>query len=130
MSQILQIQAETRDLFAALDRYVEVAERHTRAAARETSEHLVRGARARARRGKTGRLQEGIRLADDYTRVGYVVTSTRDPQPNVPIWQQFGTRYAVAHPYFYQEVEIERLPHAERVRDALRDAAEEVGLGD
>lgn len=139
----LQVETDATGLLRALDRLgAELVERHTKPACKVTAERIQAGARARVAR-KTGRTAAGISVEESRDQLGYVVLpfdadfelalirAGNDQQPaNLPIWLEFGTKYMSPRPYFFAAVELERVGHDRRIREAIQDAIDENGLGD
>lgn len=145
MSDFFQADAntpETAALIAALDRLPDVMqERHTKPAAKVTADNIAREARARVRR-RTGRTAAGITVEESHDGQGYVVlpfneqfelaiiSAGNDQQPeNLPIWLEFGTRFMTARPYFFASARLEEGAHDRRMRQAIQNAIDDVGLG-
>ena len=139
----LRVEADTTALLAALDRLsADVVARHTKPACKVTAERIQAGARARVAR-RTGRTAAGITVDESYDKQGYVVLpfnaafelaligAGNDQQPeNLPLWLEFGTSRMTKRPYFFAAVELERDPHDRRIRAAIQDAIDDVGLGE
>jgi hypothetical protein len=110
-------------------------------ASHETADAIAREAAARLRRqlgpDATGKTEAGIVVRPAYDGNGYVVISSRDPFPNLPLWIEKGTsrgrpgsHASAARPYFYVSAQIEAGAHERRIEAALRSAITVSGLGD
>lgn len=136
--QMLTIDVDAASLLRALNTLGPEAAKHLKAAAKETAEAIATEARSRARRfRKTGYTEEGISVEELHSGDGYVVwpwkrgrpihqNAKGQPAKNVPIWLEFGTKYASKQPYFFVAAEMEKGPHMRRVAIALTDAIDEV----
>lgn len=139
----LVIDVDTAPLLAALDRLAsEVVLRHTKAAALVTANRIQAEARARVAR-RTGLTAQGITVYPTRDGQGYVVMPFNDAlereriaagydqtAENLPIWLEFGTKFMAPQPYFFASAKLEENAHDRRMRQAIQDAIDEVGLGE
>jgi hypothetical protein len=142
MAGEVQFQLDTAPLIAALAAFPEACQRHCTEAARVTAELIVAEAKSRLSR-QLGQYSTGATLAGITARpygagtffAGYEVASEREPQPNLPLWLEKGTKPAPRHrataakPYFYVAAELEVAPYLDRLTDAIQAAIDEQGLG-
>jgi hypothetical protein len=143
MADKLTIDVDTRALVAAMDRLGASAIQHTKRAAKATADRIVVEARARVRR-RTGVTAASIHAEETRNGDGWVVLpwdegfarslaeSGNNDRVNfsLPGWIEFGTDHMPARPYFFAAARMEEGTHDRRMRQAIVDAIEEVGLGD
>jgi len=122
MPPLLKIDIETSRTIAAMERLGDEIEKETRPVAKATADSIAAEARRRAPRGETGALIEGIRVEDSFYDNGYVVLTTRQQMPSLPIWLEYGTTRMDERPYFYAAAELEASGHDRRMRAAIQDA--------
>lgn len=139
MADGMRIEMDSAAVVAALLRLGPAAEPYIDQAAKETSDAIVAEARGRLQRqlrGGSGATLAGIEItrAD---RGGFLVGSSRDQFPNLPLWIEKGTNKGkpgshtqAARPYFYASAELEEGPHFERIGRALERALDDLGLGE
>ena len=140
---LFEIDVDTSGLFRAMDQAVAAIERRTKAAAKDTADRVERNAKQRVARA-TGATAEGIHVEETYDGTGYVVlawdqalaakawgagATTREYNIGKPQWLEFGTVHMSARPFFFVSAEIEAAGHDRRMREAIADGIEEVGLG-
>jgi len=142
MADGLIVEVDADALLAAIARLGPRAEAAVDEAALETSEAIVREAKSRLQR-QLGSQSTGLTLAgiqiERADLGGFLVGSSREPFPNLPLWIEKGTKYGVRNgnaggnmrprPYFYASAELEEGPHHRRVSDALQNAIDDEGLG-
>jgi hypothetical protein len=121
----------------------ETSQKLTKDACLVTANNVQREARSRLARqlgpNRTGAMEAGVVVRDDYTQVGYVVMSIRrDAREmyNLPIWIENGTKLGKAHshasaprPFFWPSVRLEISAHERRLSDAMQEAITAEGLG-
>jgi hypothetical protein len=110
-------------------------ERFTMAAAKETADNIVREAQGRVARA-TGETARGIHAEVTHDGKGYVVLDTNRRMPNLPLWLEFGTQQgkpgshsSLARPFFFSSAYLEAGAHDRRMREAVQNAIDSVGLG-
>lgn len=140
MSDSVTVDIDVAALIAALAALGDKAQPYVNDAAHETGDAIVQEAQARLHRqlgpDATGKTEAGImsRPADD--GLGYIVSATREPLPNLPWWLERGTKKGkgthanVARPFFYVSALLEESPHLRRIADAVQQAIDDQGLGD
>lgn len=148
MADGLVVEVDADDMIAAVSRIGnERAELAVDRAALATSEAIVREARSRLQRqlgpNATGKTVAGIEI-DRADRGGFIVGSSRQPFPNLPLWLERGTKKGTrvtrgrarsggnmkARPYFYESAELEEQPHLRRVAEELQREIDAEGLGE
>lgn len=129
MSKLLTIDVDTRALMDAIDRFPALVEKHVLIAAERTAQNVAREARNRVARA-TGETARGIGVEVAKRGPGYVVFADRPDEPGLPGWLEFGTKKMAAQPFLFVSARLEEGPHDRRMRDAIRDAISEGGLGD
>lgn len=136
----IEVDVNTADILAAIARLGPAAEAAVDAAALETATAIVREAKGRLQRqlsgSSSGLTLEGIQI-ERADRGGFIVGSSRNPFPNLPLWIEKGTKKGKprshAHaprPYFYDSAELEEGPHLRRVSEAVQQAIDQEGLGE
>lgn len=125
MASLLTVDVDASRVLAAFDRLGAVAERHVRAAAKETAERIQTEALARVAR-RSGRTAEGIAVELAQVGVGYVVAARRQQMPDLPAWLEFGTKFMTARAFFFAPARLEEGPHLRRLAEALQAALDEV----
>lgn len=133
----MTITVDNQALLAAMSALSEtVLESFTKPAAKITADNVRAEAQRRVLRA-TGETAEGITVSESRDGHGYVVESDNARMPNLPIWIEFGTKQgkagshsAPAHPYIFAAAELEQGAHDRRMREAVQDAIDSVGLGD
>lgn len=146
---MFKIEVDTRALLAALDKLGDRVAARVKAAAKVSAESIAREARARVAR-HTGQTAKDIHVAESHDKTGYVVLpyppfteivghtmrktgrfhTQRVTTKGLPGWLEFGTRYMTARPYFFASARLEEGAHDRRIRQAVQDTIDEVGLGD
>lgn len=113
-----------------------VVESFTKPAAKVTADRVASEAERRVLRA-TGETARGIVALESRDGAGYVVTSTNERMPNLPTWLEFGTKRGKsgshaepAHPYLFASARLEESGHDARMREAVQDAIDSVGLGE
>ena len=130
MPALLRIDVDTAAVIKALTDFAgPVMERHVRLAARTTAERITAEALTRVRR-KSGRTARGIRIQSAEVGTGYVVLATNPDNPGLPGWLEFGTERMTAKPFFFVAAQLEEGAYDRRIRTAVQDAIDEVGLGE
>jgi len=147
---LFEIDVDTSGLFRAMDQAVAAIERRTKVTAKDTADRVERNAKQRVARA-TGATAAGIHVEETYDGTGYVVLSRsgradagqhgRWPSgrgrilpgnhrgEHVAEYLEFGTVKMTARPFFFVSAEIEAAGHDRRMREAIADGIEEVGLG-
>ena len=149
MADQITAELDAGSLIDAMDRLGnEVLLRHTKGAALVTANNIAAEAQRRIRR-RTGTTAAGITVVEDHEREGYVVKMGDVRGPNarqipgsrrrlsvhtndahVGTYLEYGTRDMGAFPFFWQSARLEYGPHDRRMKEAVQDAIDEVGLGD
>jgi len=125
----MTIEVDTSALLTALDRLGDRAEALVKAAAKVTAERIEREAERRIRR-RTGETAKHVRVEETYDGKGYVVlTNNPGIRNHVDVYLEFGTEHMQASPFLFTSARLEEGAHLRRVEQALKDAIEEVGLG-
>ena len=133
MSDSITAEWDTAGVIAAFDRFGAVLEPYLKEAAKDTATAIQREAQARLQRqlgpGATGKTVANIQIQEARVGVGYVVLSTREPMPNVPIWLERGTSRQRPRPYFNSAALLEEGAHRRRIEQAVQQALNDTGLG-
>jgi hypothetical protein len=151
------ISLDDRAVLAALERLGPAAETRQKAAAKLTAEAIQRSAQSRVAH-LTGFTAKNIVVRESTTVKGYVVTmgdvvsetetarrrslgmksakSKYHQEKHTGLWLEFGTvqgrpgsHTSAPRPFLFPASELERGPHARRVREAVSAAQADVGLG-
>lgn len=152
MPPLLQIDVDDTPVVRALTVLADVLQRHVNEASERTARAVATEAEARLQRALKGTSRPtatrpdkgdaltlaGITAKPAYDGNGWVVLSDREPFPNVPLWLEKGTRVGQRRnfartdpePFFYVSIELEMGAHEQRLLQAMKDAADETGLGD
>lgn len=126
---------------AALNTLGDSAQPYINDASRESAESMEHEAESRLHRqlgpNATGQTEAGIEARPANDGNGYVVVSSNDRMPNLPLWKEKGTKKGkprshseAATPYFYVSAELERGAHFRRISNALQEAIDDKGLGE
>ena len=141
---LFQIDADTTELFRAMDRAVVEIETRAMAVAKDTADRIVSNAKQRVARA-TGATAAGIHAEPTHDGTGYVVlpwdqrlaaqawaggATTREHNAGKPMWLEFGTVKMSARPFFFVSAQLEESGHDRRMREAIQDGIEASGLGD
>jgi hypothetical protein len=140
MTDGLSVEMDALDVVDALNTLGDFAQPYINLASGESAESMEREAVARLRRqlgpNATGQTEAGIESRPAYDGNGYVVVSSRDWMPNLPLWIEKSTKKGrpgsssqAARPFFYVSAELEKGPHFRRIGEALQDASNDRGLG-
>lgn len=127
---LMTIEAETRDLLAALERLGPAVDVRLRAEARYTAGQIRDEAQRRIRR-RTGRTAAQITAEESYDGTGYVVyvkTDEPDVPANLDLWLEHGTRFMTARPFLQPSALLEAGSHRRRVLRACEDEIRRLGL--
>lgn len=137
----LTLELDTTGATRALDALDRLLEVRLNEACRVTAQNVAREAQGRLARqlgpDATGETVRGIVAQPAKDGRGWVVLSDNARMPNLPLWLEKGTQpgkrknYARTQPrpFFYTSLELEAPSHERRVTDAMRDSADESGLG-
>jgi hypothetical protein len=136
MAPLLEIDADARELLAALDRLGDRAEQYCLEAARETGKAVAREAESRLRRQlgplATGKTADAIAVKDAPKPLGGVWVLV-EPQPmrpaNLPLWLEVGTWKMNERPHLFVSARLEETAHRRRLEDAVQRAIDSEGLG-
>jgi hypothetical protein len=137
-----QVTAEldTTDLVAAFQLLGALGDAAVFQASGGTANVIVAEAKTRLARylgaTATGKTEGGIVCYPDRTGRGWIVESSRDPMPALPIWIEKGTKKGepgshteAARAYFYPAIQVEEGDHYRRIEDAMQAVIDAVGLG-
>lgn len=142
------IDVDVAPVVAAVRHYGDVLQRHINDASRVTATQVVREARARLGRQIAPRSTQrnprhqssvdSILAEPAYDGDGWIVAYENPEMPNLGLWLEKGTKAGKRHnyartqarPFFYSSIELEVGAHERRIEDAVRSAANELGLGD
>lgn len=135
------IDVEAQGVIDAFTTLGDFAQPYVNAASRESAESMEAEAEARLRRqlgpNATGETEAGIASMPARDGNGYVVVSSNQRMPNLPLWIEKGTEKGkpgshteAARPYFYVSAELTRGSHFRRISDALQSAIDARGLGE
>ena len=124
----LTIDVDTSALLAAFDRIPDLVAKHVTVAAKVTADAIKSEALGRVAR-RTGTTASGITVDTARAGVGYVVFVDHPDNPGLPGWLEFGTKHMTAQPFLFVSARLEEGAHDRRMRDAIRDAIAEGGLG-
>lgn len=141
MADGFEAEMDTAEVVAAFNTLGDFAQPYINAASRDSAQSIEREAESRLRRqlgpNATGETEAGISSKPANDGNGYVVLSSNQRMPALPLWIEKGTRRGKpgsstqpARPFFYVSAELERGSHFRRVGDALQQAFNDRGLGD
>ena len=154
MGDFLSVDVDARGLLAAMDRLGHSLEARLLEVSRDTADQVAREAKSRVAR-RTGATAEGIIVERARVGAGYVVIAQKveprvigpnllphhraalqklsplkESRKNIPAWLEFGTNKMLRQPFLFPSVEIAREGHMRRLREAVQDGIDAVGLGD
>lgn len=126
---LLDVDVDTAELFAAWDALGDEAEVLIKASAKVTADRIASEARGRVRRA-TGATAAGIGVEETRDGTGWIVFAARPDNPGLPGWIEHGTKYMPARGFLFVSALLEEGPHLRRVTDALQNAIDAKGLGE
>ena len=124
----LTLEVDAAVLMRALETGDVIIAKHVLHAAEMTAERIASEARGRVRR-RTGRTARGIVVDRARIGVGYIVHVVEPENPGLPGWLEHGTKYMSAKEYLFVSARLEAGAHDQRMREAISDGIEEMGLG-
>ena len=133
MSDGIMVTLEDAALRTVLDGLGASAEPFINDASRETAVAIVGEAKARLARQlgphATGATVDAITTQAAANGHGFVVISSREAIPKLPVWLEHGTVTAEARHYFYVSAEMEAGAHYRRIGEAIQAAIDAQGIG-
>ena len=142
MQPILTIDTDDAPVLGAFSALPEAVRLRVLDACQVTAERAAGEMRRRLARQlsgeSTGETLGGIEARRAYDGNGWIVWAVNDRMPNLPLWLEKGTRpgkrlnhaRVAARKFFYVSLELEVGGHRDRVIDAMRESAADVGLGE
>lgn len=136
MSDLLQIDVDTAEVLAMLDRLGEAAEVYAKEASMETAEAIDREATARVKRreGVTARNIVHTDHLPEYLggepgrnpTSAFVYVEAKQRPDNIAIWLNFGTKFMAGDDFMFTAARLEQGNHLRRLADKLQEACDEV----
>ncbi len=120
--------ADTSEVLALFDRLAQSADFVTLEVSRDTAKRIVAEAQRRVKRA-TGTTAKGIHWELTRDGKGYVVlayTEGNQPDP-VDIYNEYGTKFMLAQPFFIAAALLEEGPHMRRLEARIQSWLDSVG---
>ena len=124
----LRIDVDTRTLIAALDAFPGTLAKRLRGEARYTATAIAREMSVRIAR-RTGKTAGKITVEEARKGDGFVVY-VKQPRRHIASFLERGTKKMAARPFFHASAQMEAPGHDRRVRESIREAIAEQGLGE